>query len=123
MQFDVQLPATEESVREARELVREQAGERIPAVLLYDLLTVVSELVANAIRHGDGSEVGLSVEVCDDGRVFGEVKNEGTGRVERRPISLGRGHGLGLHIVDALAERWNVAGDGATRVAFELRPT
>ena len=122
MQFDVQLPATEESVREARDLVRERTGERVPAVLLYDLLTVVSELVANAVRHGNGSEVGLSVEVCDDGRVRGEVENAGTGRVEPQPISLGQTHGLGLHIVDALAERWNVAADGATRVAFELRP-
>ena len=122
MQFDVQLPATEESVREARDFVRERTGDRVPAVLLYDLLTVVSELVANAVRHGEGSQIGLSVEVCGDGRVLGEVENDGTGRVERRPISLGQSHGLGLHIVDALAERWNVAGNGSTRVAFELRP-
>ena len=37
-----------------------------------------------------------------------------------RDIDSLRGTGLGLHIVDAIAERWRAEGNGVTRVLFEL---
>jgi anti-sigma regulatory factor (Ser/Thr protein kinase) len=115
------LPSVESSARGARDLLRECLGDKLPAVTLYDLLTVVSELMTNAVRHGEGDEVGLAVVVAD-GKVTGEVQNRGRGPVRPRPIDLSRTEGLGLHIVDAIAESWQVSGDGVIYVAFELQP-
>lgn len=122
MRFNVQLASAEGSAREARRLIRLELEDRLPAIALYDLLTVATELVTNAVRHGEGEVVGLSVRVADDGTITGEVENEGRGRVVVRPIdTAGAGGGLGLHIVDALADRWSATSvDGVTRVRFEL---
>ena len=97
-------------------------AEREPALLL-----LVSELVTNSVRHaGLGEEerirlrarsddVCAHVEVCDTGR---------SGRVPgKRPPSLDalEPGGLGLMLVDEMAERWGVARDeDETCVWFEL---
>lgn len=119
VRLTTQLPAADSSPHRARTLVRHRFSEKIPADSLYDLLTVVSELVTNAVRHGDGGDIGLAVAV-GDGRIQGEVQNRGEGAVEQVPVDHGRSGGLGLHIVDAIADRWAVRGDGLTRVSFEL---
>jgi anti-sigma regulatory factor (Ser/Thr protein kinase) len=87
---------------------------------MYDLLTVVTELVANAVRHGSGKRIGIAVDVTER-QVRGEVQNKGTGDVTPRPVKLGRAGGLGLHIVAAIARRWDAQTNGVTRVSFELR--
>ncbi len=120
MRIAVQLPAVERSAQDARALVRDRLSEELPAITLYDLLTVVSELVSNAIRYGEGG-VGVTIDLTADGKVRGEVQNEGLSPVGPRPISRGQQTGLGLHIVDAVAESWRVTSDRDTRVAFELR--
>jgi anti-sigma regulatory factor (Ser/Thr protein kinase) len=119
VRLTTQLPAADSSPKDARALLREEFGEKLPADSLYDLLTIVSELVTNAVRHGEGGSIGLAIAVCDD-RVRGEVQNRGEGPVEALPVDHSRHGGLGLHIVDAIADRWNVRGDGLTRVSFEL---
>lgn len=121
MLLTVQLPATEGSARSARGAVRQRFRDRIPAIALDDLLAVVSELVTNATRHGSGDSIRLEVELDRDGRVTGEVENQGEGPVRQVPIVPGHHHHLGLHIVNALAERWRVEHNGLTRVVFELR--
>ena len=77
--------------------------------------------MTNAVRHGEGDEVVLAVAVAD-GKVRGEVQNRGGGPVRPRPIELSQTDGLGLHIVDAIAESWQVSDNGVICVAFELRP-
>jgi anti-sigma regulatory factor (Ser/Thr protein kinase) len=119
VRLKTQLPTADSSPKEARVLLRERFGEKLPANSLYDLLTVVSELVTNAVRHGDGGTIGLAVAVGSN-RVRGEVQNRGEGMVEALPVDHTRHGGLGLHIVDAIADCWNVKGDGLTRVSFEL---
>ena len=120
MRLDMQLAADEEAGQAARRLIRERFGDRLPAVTLYDLLTVVTELVANAVQHGRGKMIGLAIAVGEDGVVRGEVQNEGSGAVRPRPINFGKSGALGLHIVEAVAARWSVLSDGVTRVSFEL---
>ncbi|MEW9531035.1 ATP-binding protein [Microbispora sp. NPDC049125] len=69
-----------------------------------DVLLVVSELVTNALRHGDGSPVlrlsggvtWMRVEVADDGA--------GLPRLRRR----GRMDGWGLNLIQQLAAGWGV---------------
>jgi anti-sigma regulatory factor (Ser/Thr protein kinase) len=91
---------------------------------LDDAVLAVSELITNAVLHGDGPvEVRVShrpgllrVEVTDDGRAVPLPRHAG----------LGDERGRGLHIVDAVTSRWGVApkrsGRGKT-VWFEVRET
>jgi anti-sigma regulatory factor (Ser/Thr protein kinase) len=115
----VQLSADERSPQRAREVLREAFTDRLKAIVLYDLLTVVTELVQNGIQHGEGDEVGLSVRLVDSS-LRGEVTSDGPGRVEPGPVDHSAGRGLGLHIVDALTDRWMAHSNGRTTVAFEM---
>jgi anti-sigma regulatory factor (Ser/Thr protein kinase) len=117
----LELDSTNEAPHEARQTIRARFAERLPAPALYDLLTVVSELVANGVRHGKGETVRVQIAVDGDGRIRGEVESDGSGTVAPRPVDLDRQTGLGLRIVAALVERWRVIADGTTRVRFELR--
>ena len=117
----IELNSTDEAPHEARQTIRARFGERLPATTLYDLLTVVSELVANGVRHGKGDTVRVRIDVDGDGHVSGEVENDGRGTVVQRPVDPDLETGLGLRIVAALVERWRVVVNRTTRVRFELR--
>jgi anti-sigma regulatory factor (Ser/Thr protein kinase) len=116
----LELPLTAQTAYNARALIRERLGEVLPATRLWDLLTVVTELVTNAVRHGDGDTVRIRLSVAANGKVSGEVENDGYARIELRPIDTASASGLGLHIVGAIANRWRVFVGDATRVRFEL---
>jgi anti-sigma regulatory factor (Ser/Thr protein kinase) len=118
--FAVQLASTAQAPYEARVLIRERLAEMIPASTLWDLLTGVTELVTNAVRHGRGGTVRIRLSVAASGKVSGEVENDGRGLVELQPIDLKSTSGLGLHIVGAIADRWRVFAGRSTRVRFEL---
>ena len=119
MRLTSQLPAIETSAHEARVLLRERFADQVPAETMYDLLTVVTELVTGAVRHGGSGAIGLAVAVNED-RIFGEVQSRGRGRVEPRPLDPSRSGGLGLHIVEAITDSWKVNVNGLTRVSFAL---
>jgi anti-sigma regulatory factor (Ser/Thr protein kinase) len=91
------------------------------------LLLLVSELVSNSVRHA-GLRAGEPIRLvarCDDDRARVEVCDAGrSGRVpgKREPTfgELEPG-GLGLMLVDEMADRWGVSCDGdGTCVWFEL---
>jgi anti-sigma regulatory factor (Ser/Thr protein kinase) len=83
-----------------------------------DARLIVSELVANAVRHGHGT-VTLLLSRARDGSFRGEVVDDGAGFQPReRAAGLSQG-GWGPAIVDRLAETWGVA-RGAARVWFQL---
>ncbi len=90
-----------------------------------DVSLLVSELVTNAVLHGSQrptDSISLSLEACDTGvRVM--VSDSGQGFAADSPATTKRRDrpgGLGLVLVDKMAERWGVMGDGPTRVWFEL---
>jgi anti-sigma regulatory factor (Ser/Thr protein kinase) len=85
------------------------------------LRLLVSEVVTNAVRHGDRSQpVELSahwnsevrVEVCDHGNGFTPHPRLGP---------LDDPGGFGLYLVGRLADRWGVETDDGTTVWFVLR--
>jgi GAF domain-containing protein/anti-sigma regulatory factor (Ser/Thr protein kinase) len=77
---------------------------------------LVSELVTNAVRHGDGDQLVLAVGV-NHARARFEVHDDGGQRPARREPA-GADGGYGLNLVASLASRWGAApSDG---VWFEL---
>jgi anti-sigma regulatory factor (Ser/Thr protein kinase) len=120
MRIECDLKPAPQSSAEARAALRDLAP-KLDLTTYADLLTVVSELVNNSIEHGPGKPIRLRVEVDAEGRVWGEVEDQGHGSIEIRAADPGD-RGLGLQIVDAAASRWGVY-DGSTHVWFELDPT
>lgn len=94
----------------ARQKVRDRNGA-FPASLRDDLLLLLTELVTNAVRHsGMGPEQSVSVALSwREGRVRTEVGDPGRTftRAQARPARSESG-GMGLIIVDRLAQRWGV---------------
>jgi len=90
----------------------------LPEPILDELRLVVSELVTNAVVHGQGA-IRLRLHV-DAGEVWGEVIDAGGGFEyalhEAGPTATS---GRGLLIVDRLTTSWGVH-EGTTHVWFEM---
>jgi anti-sigma regulatory factor (Ser/Thr protein kinase) len=119
------FPGQASAVGQARRFVTSVVGEDFPA--LDDLLVLVSEVAANAVKHtasGDGGAFEVAVWV-NEGAVRVEVGDQG-GASEPRLADDGASAdaltgGRGLRIVDALAVNWGHAGDELGRVVwFEM---
>jgi anti-sigma regulatory factor (Ser/Thr protein kinase) len=107
-----------ESVRAARSFVRELAREA--GADADDAALLASELAANAVLHAN---CGFEVRVPKNGDAFRvEVANDAPEMVAalREPTEEG---GRGLHIVDALAQRWGVDTDHREKVVWFELPT
>ncbi|WP_053171298.1 ATP-binding protein [Streptomyces sp. SBT349] len=122
--FEAELDLAESgaSTARARAFARQLLLRHGYRGLVDDVVLVVSELVANALRHGRGAPrlrlsvtaVGVRVEVADSGREL--------------PVSLPPGPhgGRGLHMVERLGRRWGFEdmgqGKGQGKVVWcELR--
>jgi anti-sigma regulatory factor (Ser/Thr protein kinase) len=102
---EADLPSDRTAPRVARAVATEVAGEA------DDFLIVVSELVTNAVDHGDAplhlrvrhdpDDGALAVEVTDSARRVPALASPGPS--EER--------GRGLRIVDAIATQWGVTFD------------
>lgn len=123
-QIDVALAGTARAAREAREALKALKALVQPDTF-EDLRLLVSELVANSVRHAGAaghrgyvrlkvfaSEKLVRVEVIDDGPGFDKS-------VLRDPTPDDPS-GRGLYLVDKLAKSWGVTGDGETCVWFVL---
>jgi hypothetical protein len=108
----------------ARRLVHEKLSGRVPDAVLPDVALLVTELVANGVRHG-GAHAGADLHVRFEGRpaaLFVEVLNAdgASGLVGVRTPDLTGGGGLGRHIVERVATRWGIRKGRRTAVWFEL---
>ncbi|MEU9306969.1 ATP-binding protein [Streptomyces sp. NPDC048256] len=107
------FPRGPEAAHQARAYVRDllthDDAPKIADDLLDDVLLVVSELVTNAYRYGTepGDFVLVTVLTTAEG-VRIEVDDPRRRRPHLRNESDERARGRGLHIVDALAARWDV---------------
>ncbi|MFD5445979.1 ATP-binding protein [Streptomyces tendae] len=74
---------------------------------------LLTELVTNALRHADGSSIGVRIYVRDDRLVI--AVNDGSPDIPvLRPAGPDDESGRGLFLVEALAESWGASADGAT---------
>ncbi|MEV5762710.1 ATP-binding protein [Streptomyces tendae] len=74
---------------------------------------LLTELVTNALRHANGSSIGVRIHVRDDRLEI--AVNDGSPAVPvLRPAGPDDESGRGLFLVEALAESWGVSADGAT---------
>jgi anti-sigma regulatory factor (Ser/Thr protein kinase) len=115
---NVELPTDRNAPRMARRVLRDLTG--IPAERMADVELLVSELVANSVKHGPDlprsiemrvwvARVAMRVEVQDGGRGF-EVDDALASSVSS----------MGLRIVDRIADRWGIDTGPATTAWFEI---
>jgi anti-sigma regulatory factor (Ser/Thr protein kinase) len=86
--------------------------------MLTDAELLVSELVTNALRHGDG-QIMLRGAVDDDTLLVEVIDVGGGFEHELRRRNFDDVGGWGLGVVDDLASRWGVH-EGTTHVWFEI---
>ena len=98
-----------------RHVVHVLRARGVEAITCEDAALIVSELVGNALRHGQAMRGGRLIvgwQFGDHGLRI-EVTDGGGGRpVQRRTDALAAG-GRGLEIVAALAQRWGYDADEA----------
>ena len=120
---EADVPGGPHAASRARRLVRQELTGRVPEAVLPDVELLITELVANGVRHGGAdvdSELHLSL-VSRPPALHVEVINpERNGAVGKRTPDLEGGGGLGLHIVERIASRWGVRHEPRTAVWFEL---
>jgi anti-sigma regulatory factor (Ser/Thr protein kinase) len=110
----LRLPAVADTVPQARHAaaVAMDSGPPLPGPVRADVLLLVSELVSNAVRHGEGP-IDLAVGVSTS-RVRVEVTDQGDGQpLPPRLPPVTSQSGRGLLIVEAIADTWG----------FTVKPT
>lgn len=103
----------------ARRMVDDFDGVLAPAAADQARL-LLSEVVTNAVRYGDGGHVRVLIDAVASGELRCEVVDEGSGFVPKaRDKPSTEEGGWGLHLVETLSRRWGVR-EGSTHVWFEL---
>lgn len=115
------FPATPDQVRHARYALATLLDS---SPVTADVLTCLSELVTNSIEHSNSRQPGgvLTVHVSHTtGGLRVAVEDQG-GEWQQATPSEDNPRGRGLHIVQALADRWGKTGDGdgVRTVWFEM---
>ena len=118
---DQVLPRRPVAVRHARALASDALGAHLPEPH-DELALVITELVANAVRHGRGRRMRLRL-VTRDGMVRVEVENRCWHTMPRRRLlTESKPTGRGLALVAAYSQRWGIdhSARGRTRVWAEV---
>src|SRR3954453_9689551 len=117
-EIDLDLPRDAGAPAIARRRVRQILQEVVEPKRVSELVVVVSELVSNAVGHGQGA-IRMRLRIAG-GKATGEVVDDGGGFEHQvRDVGLDELRGRGLLIVEALTARWGVH-DGTTHVWFEM---
>lgn len=116
--FGTSLPHEVDAPRLARGLLRSWVGATVEPDQLETATLLASELVSNAVLHGQG-KITLRVWLRGDA-VRVEVRDQGGGFAPSgRPPEAPMTGGWGLQLVGLQSSRWGV-GDDCARVWFEL---
>jgi anti-sigma regulatory factor (Ser/Thr protein kinase) len=119
----IEIAATPEAPATARSWLDGLTALRPLGQVAFDVRLLVTELVANSVRHA-GLEAGDAISVrleLDDVRLRVEVGDAGRGfdlvSDRREPDAEG---GRGLLILDAIAHRWGTTTAPGSTVWFEI---
>ena len=111
------IPLSLRAPTEARHVI-DGLASALPSKVLDDLRLIVTELVANSVKHSglrQGDPIALRVHASPE-RVHVEVADVAGGGfspVARHPGVFSDSGGWGLYLLDRLADRWGqVPGDG-----------
>ena len=122
MHVELRFPPAPASVRRAREAVASALEGRVSAEVERDVVLLVSEVVTTSLKHATPEAVGdiaVLISIRDD-RIRVEVSDGGPGfDPQVRPSREGPS-GWGLYLVDYLADRWGITGDGSNALWFEF---
>jgi GAF domain-containing protein/anti-sigma regulatory factor (Ser/Thr protein kinase) len=123
---ELALKGGPEAVSLARAAVRARLEPDLPADRLGDVMLMTSELVTNAIRHGGaaGPDDRIRLRALMRGRRARiEVRDDGPGFAAADPRRSPAGAGMGLELVDRLADAWGTHRRGRTTLVwFEVEP-
>jgi two-component sensor histidine kinase len=119
MDLDLDIPRDLAAPAAARQAISTLGGRLDPDVV-GDTVLLVSELVSNSVKYGDGDQLLLRVRTRGSRQVLVEVLDEGDGfaPATKRPTRL-RAGGFGLHLVNEIASAWGVH-PGTAHVWFEI---
>jgi serine/threonine-protein kinase RsbW len=121
-EFRLSLTPEPQAGAKARQAIRDRYSLTLSEPVLADLLTVVSELVNNAVKHGPGRPIAVSVAMGAES-IRGEVSDQGNPKLAIPKIKEATedpdGGGLGLNLVDSMTAGWAVY-EGSTHVWFEI---
>ena len=116
----MRLEASKDQIKMARDVVAMQLQAWECDHLVEAARVLTSELVANAMMHGEGP---IDVDVVrTDGVVRVAVTDQGAGNPALRGVDLDDPGGMGLLIVSTMASSWGIEhpDSGGKRVWFEV---
>jgi anti-sigma regulatory factor (Ser/Thr protein kinase) len=117
------LPRTTGSVARAREWLSEFMAEHdVDSTVSSRALVVVSELVTNVLQHGLGA-VGIRAALSPNGELQLAVTDSGGGTPTVLPRDPERIGGVGLRLVEELADRWGVSSFAGGKTVWVLLQT
>src|SRR5215831_1629047 len=116
------LPTVMTSPSEARRACRAFA-RRNHVEAVDTLLLVLSELVTNAVQHGD-APIGIRID-CDAGCVRIEVSDSlaNSEAVAPRQVELDGTGGMGLRIIDSVCLGWGAKDNGVGKTVWAELPS
>ena len=118
-EFRLVLSPDRQAGRRARQTLRQRFSERLPSDTLTDLIAVVTELVNNAVEHGPGRPITVTLLTGDE-TIRGEIADQGNPAAAIPEIKQAtESGGRGLEVVDKLTSTWAVY-EGSTHVWFEM---
>jgi serine/threonine-protein kinase RsbW len=117
------LPFSTTASGEARRLSRQFLQSRLDEDRAVEFLVMVSELVSNAVRHGEpepdgGIGLRLEGETGVARAVITDAAPEFT--FDRDTFERADRNHFGLLVIDKLADRWGLSLDGKKAVWFEV---
>ena len=123
MDMRIVIAGGEKAPGQARRAITQRLSTAVPSDVLGDLQLLVTEIVANSVRHGgvgEDGEIDLRVDVSD-GRVRVEMRDTGIqGDPHVRTPDLSGGGGFGMVLVARMSERWGVDREPNVVMWFEL---
>jgi anti-sigma regulatory factor (Ser/Thr protein kinase) len=119
--LDLTFPAEATSVSRARTQLCDAMADDLQDGQVDTVRLLVSELVTNAVRHGDSSEA-VEVHAHWNAEVRIEVSDHGGGFTPKPRFGrLDEPGGFGLYLVGQLADQWGVETTDGTTVWFVLQ--